>query len=109
MKFGSLILSRPKELKYKKKRPAIIVNDDSLGRLPLKIIVPVTDWKDRYDVAPWMVKITPNDQNGLSKISCADCFQIRSVSQQRFILKIGVIDSDELLQIKDALKKVLDI
>jgi mRNA interferase MazF len=35
-----------------KTRPAIIVNDDSLGKLPLKIIVPVTDWKDRYDLAP---------------------------------------------------------
>jgi mRNA interferase MazF len=26
-----------------KTRPAIIVNDDSLGKLPLKIIVPLTD------------------------------------------------------------------
>ena len=36
----------------KKTRPAIIVNDDSVGRLPLKIIVPLTDWKERYRVAP---------------------------------------------------------
>ena len=27
----------------KKTRPAIIVNDNTLGRLPLKIIVPLTD------------------------------------------------------------------
>ena len=27
-----------------KTRPAIIVNDDNLGILPLKIIVPITDW-----------------------------------------------------------------
>lgn len=32
----------------KKTRPAIIVNDNSLGKLPLKIIVPLTDWKERY-------------------------------------------------------------
>ena len=32
----------------KKTRPAVIVNDDALGKLPLKIIVPITDWKDRY-------------------------------------------------------------
>ena len=31
----------------KKTRPAIIVNDNALGRLPLKIIVPITDWKDK--------------------------------------------------------------
>jgi len=28
----------------KKTRPAIIVNDNSLGKLPLKVIVPLTDW-----------------------------------------------------------------
>jgi mRNA interferase MazF len=39
----------------RKTRPAIIVNDDSLGKLPLKVIVPVTDWKDRYSVALWLV------------------------------------------------------
>ncbi|WP_414618186.1 type II toxin-antitoxin system PemK/MazF family toxin [Dyadobacter sp. 32] len=32
----------------RKIRPAIIVNDDNLGKLPLKIIVPITDWKDHY-------------------------------------------------------------
>ena len=32
----------------KKTRPAVIVNDDALGKLPLKVIVPVTDWKDKY-------------------------------------------------------------
>jgi len=36
----------------KKTRPAIIVNDNALGKLPLKIIVPITDWKDRYEIAP---------------------------------------------------------
>jgi len=29
----------------KKTRPALIVNDNSLGKLPLKVIVPITDWK----------------------------------------------------------------
>ena len=30
-----------------KTRPAVIVNDDGVGILPLKIIVPITDWKDQ--------------------------------------------------------------
>lgn len=58
----------------KKTRPAIIVNDNSLGKLPLKIIVPLTDWNDRYIIAPWMVKILPDPSNNLSKISSCDCF-----------------------------------
>lgn len=36
----------------KKTRPAIIVNDNTLGKLPLKIVVPLTDWKERYMIAP---------------------------------------------------------
>jgi mRNA interferase MazF len=32
----------------KKTRPAIIVSDDSLSKLPLKVIVPITDWKGGY-------------------------------------------------------------
>ncbi|MEI7978337.1 MAG: type II toxin-antitoxin system PemK/MazF family toxin [Bacteroidota bacterium] len=93
----------------KKIRPAIVVNDDRLGKLPLKVIVPITDWKEHYEIAPWMVKINHNNTNGLSKTSCADCFQIRSLSQERLIKKIGFIDSNTLNEIKEAIKKVLDL
>jgi mRNA interferase MazF len=102
-------LDPTKGAEIQKKRPAIIVNDDRLGKLPLKVIVPITDWKDRYDIAPWMVKIEPNSSNGLSKISSADCFQIRSLSQERLIKKLGSIDNTTLLEIKEAVRKVLDL
>ncbi len=102
-------LDPTKGAEIQKKRPAIIVNDDRLGKLPLKVIVPITDWKDRYDIAPWMVKIEPNTINGLSKISSADCFQIRSISQERLIKKLGNIDKDTLDEIKEAVRKVLDL
>jgi mRNA interferase MazF len=92
-----------------KKRPAIIVNDDRLGKLPLKVVVPITDWKDRYEIAPWMVRIEPNSSNGLSKISSADCFQIRSLSQERLIKKLGSVDEITLEEIKEAVRKVLDL
>ncbi|MGB4960239.1 MAG: type II toxin-antitoxin system PemK/MazF family toxin [Saprospiraceae bacterium] len=51
----------------RKERPAVIVNNDRLGKLPLKIIVPITDWKDHYNKAPWMVKIEVIPTNGLYK------------------------------------------
>ncbi|WP_206106603.1 type II toxin-antitoxin system PemK/MazF family toxin [Ilyomonas limi] len=75
----------------KKTRPAIVVNDNTLGRLPLKIIVPVTDWKDRYAVAPWMVKIIPDRQNKPTKDSSADCFQIHSVAEERCVKRLGQV------------------
>jgi mRNA interferase MazF len=93
----------------KKIRPAIIVSDDSLGKLPLKIIVPITDWNDRYEIAPWMIKLEPNSKNGLTKDSSADCFQVRSVSQERFVKKLGNISVVIMDEIKTGLAKVLSI
>jgi len=93
----------------KKIRPAIIVNDNHLGKLPLKVVVPITDWKERYSIAVWMVKIIPDKQNKLSKLSSADCFQIRSVSEDRFIKKIGIISSTQLEKIQYAITRILSI
>lgn len=93
----------------KKTRPAIIVNDNALGKLPLKIVVPVTDWKDRYESAPWMAKLQPDSKNGLTKLSAADSFQVRSVSQMRFIRKVGTVSDLTMEEIRSGLSKVLSI
>ncbi len=93
----------------RKIRPAVIVNDDVLGKLPLRVVVPLTDWKDRYSIVPWMVNIESDSTNGLTKTSSADCFQVRSVSETRFIKKIGDLDHGSMEAIREALKKVLTI
>ncbi len=66
----------------KKTRPAVIVSDDAIGILPLKVIVPVTEWKDRYSIAPWMVRLDVDAEIGIEKISAADAFQVRSIAQE---------------------------
>ena len=91
----------------KKTRPAIIVNNNSLGKLPLKIIVPLTDWKDRYGVAPWMIKLSPDKDNNLTKDSSVDCFQIRSVAEERLIRKIGYVNPDVMERIRKSIAIVL--
>ena len=32
----------------KKTRPAIVISSDAVGRLPIKLVTPVTDWKDYF-------------------------------------------------------------
>ena len=91
----------------RKTRPAVIISSDLVGILPLKVIVPFTEWKDRYDQAPWMVRIDPDEQNGLSKTSAADALQIRSVSQQRLAQKLGVLSSMQVAKIVQAVMTVL--
>lgn len=92
-----------------KSRPAAIVNDDDIGILPLKVIVPITDWKDRYAQAPWMVRLEPSPESGLSKPSSADAFQVRSVSEQRFLRCLGVLPLEVMDQIGIALRTVLKL
>ena len=36
----------------KKNRPFVIVSNDLMGRLPLKIVVPLTAWKAGFQNAP---------------------------------------------------------
>jgi len=91
----------------KKTRPAIIVNSDDLGVLPLKVIVPITDWKNHYSIAPWMIKLIPNAQNGLPKLSSADCFQVRSVSEIRLIRNMGSLNKDQMDEIVQGLSAIL--
>ena len=92
-----------------KTRPAIIVNDDAIGLLPLRVIVPITAWQERYAVAPWMVRLEPERENGLDKPSAADAFQVRSVSQSRFVRRLGNISAQALQDVTNALATVLSI
>jgi mRNA interferase MazF len=80
----------------RKLRPAVVVNVDSIGRLPLRIVVPLTEWQPTFAALPWFVPITASAITGLSKDSGADAFQVKSVSENRFVQRIGTITNDQL-------------
>lgn len=85
-----------------KTRPAVVVNVESVGRLPLRIVVPVTEWDPRWATVPWLIYLKATGRNGLQKDSAADCFQVKSVSLKRFVNKCGVLSADEMEQISAA-------
>jgi len=91
-----------------KKRPAIVVNHNSIGRLPLKVVVPITDWKERYSNYPWILELLPDSLNGLTKASAIDCFQLKNFSDERFIKPIGKVDKQTLESIHETIAKVLN-
>jgi mRNA interferase MazF len=90
----------------KKTRPCVIVNDNTVGVLPLKIVAPITEYKDKFKDVPWMVTIIAGDDNGLDKKSVIDLFQVRSVAEERLVQRIGTIGGDPLQSVKAALKVV---
>ena len=84
-------------------RPAVVISEDAIGKLPLKIIVPITDWKPAYGQVPWFVRIQPDTVNGLSKESGADAFQCKSVSTNRFVTQLGRLSATEVEDIASAI------
>jgi mRNA interferase MazF len=90
----------------KKARPCVIVNDDAVGILPLKIIAPITGFKEKFADVPWMVILNPGSDNRLDKKSVIDLFQVRSVAEERLIERVGMIGSDVMGSVKAALKVV---
>ena len=89
-------------VEIQKTHPCVIVNQDALAKLPLKIVIPLTSWDDRYANAPWHVKVNPTQLNGLKNESSADTFQVRSISEKRLVKKFGEIDPPEMGEINKA-------
>lgn len=85
-----------------KVRPAVVVSLGAIGRLPLRIVVPITDWQSRYASSPWFVHLPATQSNGLRKDSGADAFQVKSVSLERFQRHIGALTSGEVEAIAGA-------
>ena len=87
----------------RKLRPAVVINVDTVGLLPLRIVVPITDWKPRFAGYPWFVAIPATAGNGLNKDSGADAFQVKSLSESRFVDRLGEVSASELDEIAEAI------
>jgi mRNA interferase MazF len=87
----------------------VIVSRDGFGRLPLRIIVPLTTWKDDFAAAPWHIAIDPSAANGLARRSSADTFQVRSVSCARLLRRIGALPAPVMREIGKGLDLCLGV
>jgi mRNA interferase MazF len=85
-----------------KVRPAVVMNVSTAGRLPLHIIVPITTGRVSFSQYFWMVPIPASSINGLDHDSFADAFQVKSVSVNRFVSKLGVVTRPQIDEIAAA-------
>ena len=87
----------------RKIRPAVVISENSIGRLPLRIAVPITDWNTTFAGYPWFVDLPANSTNGLPKDSGADAFRVKSVSVNRFERLRGMLTDGQLDDIASAI------
>jgi mRNA interferase MazF len=92
----------------RKIRPAVVISSNNIGILPIKLVAPITDWKDWYAGNLWHIKLNPNSDSGLSKDSSVDTLQLRGVDLQRFIRKLGSLTSEEMNSITTAIVTVIE-
>jgi mRNA interferase MazF len=85
-----------------------VISSDAVGRLPIKLVAPVTDWKDRYASSPWHVRIDPDQANGLTKVSAVDSLQLRGMDYQRFVRPMGQASESILAEILIAVALVIE-
>lgn len=92
----------------KKTRSVVVISSDAVARLPLKVVVPITEWKDQFKQNYWHIEIGPSSSNGLTKISAVDTLQVRCVDVSRFIHKQGRVTSTILREIAAAIATIVE-
>ncbi len=91
------------------KRPALVVQRDAANRnenYPNTIVVTLST---KGKPVPFHVEIQPTEETGLREISWAKCEQLLTISKERLVGRIGVVDDATLERIGVALKKVLEL
>ena len=91
-----------------KTRPAVVVSIDSIGRLPIKIVAPITKWKTEFMGRIWLVRIKNNTTNGLTKESAVDTLQIKGIDMLRFRKRLGQLTAMQMDDITAAIAAIID-
>ena len=92
----------------RKTRPAIVINSDAVGKLPIKLAAPLTDWKAQFAANVWHVRIDPDASNGLTKPSAVDVLQLRGMDTQRFVTRLGEVALETMDELVLAIAAVIE-
>lgn len=91
-----------------KTRPCVVISSDFMGKLPVKLIVPITEWNAIFRDNVWHVRIDPTPLNNLQKPGALDVLQLRAVDTARFRTKIGTCEADILVEASAAIAAVVE-
>ena len=81
----------------RKTRPVVIISADGMGVLPVKLAAPCTT--SGLPPALWRVPLPKSALNGLDRDTILDLMQIRSISVERLIRRIGSVDADTMAEV----------
>jgi len=70
-----------------------VISSEIFNSVPMRIIIPIATWQDKFINRPFMVPIPKTKDNGLNVDSAGNVLQIRSVTTERFVRTIGKISA----------------
>ena len=88
-------------------RPAVIISVDEFNSCPaeLVVVVPITSKNKNI---PLHVEIQP-ENSGLTRVSFAKPDDIRSISKERLVKKIGQLPNEKLRELEEKIKILLGL
>lgn len=89
------------------RQPAVVVSADALGESAAGVVLVVPTTRSRRDV-PSHVAIEPG-LSGLESVSYAKCEDLRSVAEERLILRLGTVRAEALAATARVLAMLLDL
>jgi len=92
----------------KKKRPYVVISADAAASVPLRIVVPLRTWQDRFAGIVWLVPVAATEANGLKRDVAADVMQVKSFDTIKFEKRQGRLSAGELGEITAALAIVVE-
>jgi mRNA interferase MazF len=89
------------------RRPAVVVSADSLNesRAGVVVVVPITT---THRGLPAHVEID-RGSSGLDEVSYAKCEDVKSISEQRLVGRLGAVDEQVMFQTARALRFLLEL
>ena len=92
-------LSRESGAEARRDRAVVVISSPALDEAPVRLVVPLTTWRDEYADGLNKLPVPATDQNGLPEDSAADFLQVRSVATERFIERVGVLEADQVEEV----------
>ncbi|WP_218081265.1 type II toxin-antitoxin system PemK/MazF family toxin [Anthocerotibacter panamensis] len=89
-------------------RPVVVISSDAIGRLPIKLVAPITGWNAKFSGNIWHIRLVPDTLNNLTKESAVDTLQLRGLDIIRFKSKIGQLTVDTMEEIITAIAAVIE-